>query len=186
MIGWIALRGQTRGRALPDALAFLPIAIPGLVLGVALLGVFVRAPIALYGTAAALVLGYLARYLPYASRFAGGGLARLGRDLEDAARVSGVGWWPMISRIVLPLALASLAAAWLAVFAVALTDVSLSLVLYAPGSEVLGVRIWSLYQGGAWNELAALGVVISAVTVALGLAALALGRTSVRGFRALG
>ena len=145
-----------------------------------------RAPIALYGTAAALVLGYLARYLPYASRFAGGGLARLGRDLEDAARVSGVGWWPMISRIVLPLALASLAAAWLAVFAVALTDVSLSLVLYAPGSEVLGVRIWSLYQGGAWNELAALGVVISAVTVALGLAALALGRTSVRGFRALG
>ena len=186
VIGWIALRGQTRGRALPDALAFLPIAIPGLVLGVALLGVFVRAPIALYGTAAALVLGYLARYLPYASRFAGGGLARLGRDLEDAARVSGVGWWPMISRIVLPLALASLAAAWLAVFAVALTDVSLSLVLYAPGSEVLGVRIWSLYQGGAWNELAALGVVISAVTVALGLAALALGRTSVRGFRALG
>ena len=48
------------------------------------------------------------------------------------------------------------------------------------------MRIWSLYQGGAWNELAALGVVISAVTVALGLAALALGRTSVRGFRALG
>jgi iron(III) transport system permease protein len=186
VIGWIALRGRTRGRALPDALAFLPIAIPGLVLGVALLGVFVRAPIALYGTAAALVLGYLARYLPYSSRFAGGGLARVGRELEDAARVSGVGWWPTLSRIVLPLAFASLAAAWLAVFAVALTDVSLSLVLYAPGSEVLGVRIWSLYQGGEWNELAALGVVISAVTVALGLAALALGRTTVRGFRALG
>ena len=187
VIGWITLRGQTRGRALPDALAFLPMAIPGLVLGVALLGVFIRVPIALYGTAAALVLGYLARYLPYASRVAGGGLARVGRELEDAARVSGIGWWAdaLADRRSRSRSHRSLAA-WLAVFAIALTDVSLSLVLYAPGSEVLGVRIWSLYQGGEWSELAALGVVISAVAVALGLVALALGRSSVRGLRALG
>ena len=62
---------------------------------------------------------------------------------------------------------------------------SLSLVLYAPGTEVLGVRIWSLYQDGRWNELAALGVVTSVAVVVLGLAALALGRTALRGARAL-
>ena len=185
VIAWTSSRARFRGRSLLDGLAFLPIAIPGLVLGIALLNVFVRAPVALYATATALVLAYLVRYLPYSARFAGGGLARVGRELEDAARVSGIGWWPMLTRIVLPLAGASLLAGWLAVFAVALTDVSLSLVLYAPGTEVLGVRIWLLYQGGQWNELAALGVVTSVVVVALGLAAIWLGRTAVRGARAL-
>jgi iron(III) transport system permease protein len=178
VIAWAALRSRSRGRLLLDALAFLPIAVPGLVLGVALLTVFVRVPAALYGTAAALVLGYVARYVPYAARFGGAGLARVGRDLEDVARVSGIGWRPTFVRVVVPLAGASLLAGWLAVFTIALTDVSLSLVLYAPGTEVLGVRIWSLYASGRWDELAALGVVTMVAVALLALAGLALARTA--------
>jgi iron(III) transport system permease protein len=178
VITWAALRSRSRGRLLLDALAFLPIAVPGLVLGVALLTVFVRVPAALYGTAAALVLGYVARYVPYAARFGGAGLARVGRDLEDVARVSGIGWRPTFVRVVVPLAGASLLAGWLAVFTIALTDVSLSLVLYAPGTEVLGVRIWSLYASGRWDELAALGVVTMVAVALLALAGLALARTA--------
>lgn len=186
VVAWVALRASSRGRFLLDGLAFLPVAVPGLVLGVALLAVLVRLPFALYGTAAALVLGYLARYLPYAARFGGAGLARVGVELEDAARVSGIRWWPAFVRVIVPLAGASLLAGWLSVFAVALTDVSLSLVLYAPGTEVLGVRIWSLYQGGQWEQLAALGVLTMAGVAALGLTAVLLGRTALRGARALG
>jgi iron(III) transport system permease protein len=186
VVAWVAVRSRSARRHVLDGLAFLPLAVPGLVLGVALLGVFVRSPVALYGTAAALVLGYVARYLPYASRLTCGGVARVGRELEDAARISGIGWWPTLTRIVLPLAGASLLAAATTVFAIALTDVSLSLVLYAPGTEVLGVRIWSLYQDGQWSQLAALGVLTSSAVLALGLGALALGGTAARGLRALG
>lgn len=185
VVAWNALRSRSAARHLLDGLALLPIAIPGLVLGVALLQVFLRGPILLYGTATALVLGLVARYLPYATRFTGAGLARLGRDLEEAARVGGVGWWPTLRRVTLPLAAAAVGAAWLAVFAIAFTDVSLALVLSSPGSEIVGVRIWSLYESGRWDELAALGVVTVTAVVALGLACLALGRVAARRSRAL-
>jgi iron(III) transport system permease protein len=185
VVAWTALRARTRARHALDSLAFLPIAVPGLVLGVGLLQLFLRAPAALYATGTALVLGYVARYLPYATRFAGAGFARLGRDLEDAARVGGARWWPTLRRVTVPLAAAAVGAAWLAAFTVAFTDVSLSLVLTSPGNEVVGVRIWSLYESGRWDELAALGVVTVGAVAALGLVTVALGRLAARRARAV-
>jgi iron(III) transport system permease protein len=180
VVGWTALRARSRMRHGLDALAFLPLAVPGIVLGVALLQAFLRAPVLLYGTAAALVLGFTARYLPYATRFAGAGFAPLGRELEEAARVGGVGWWQTLRRVTIPLSVAAVCAAWLAVFTVAFTDVSLALVLATPGTEVVGVRIWSLYESGRWDELAALGVVTVAAVVALGAASLLVARLAAR------
>jgi iron(III) transport system permease protein len=180
-----ALRGRGPARNVLDAMAFLPLAIPGLVLGVALLHVFLWSPVGLYGTEAALVLGYVARYLPYAARFAGAGLARFGRELEEAASVGGAGWWPTVRRVTVPLAAAAVAAAWLAVFTVAFTDVSLSLVLVSPGTEVVGTRIWSLYASGGFDELAAFGVVTLGAVLALALATVLVGRVATRRIRAL-
>jgi iron(III) transport system permease protein len=122
------------------------------------------------------VLGLTTRYLPYGTRFTSAGLARVGGEMEEAARVGGAGWWQTFRRVTVPLAATALGAAWLAVFTVAFTDVSLALVLAAPGNEVVGVRIWSLYESGRWDELAALGVVTTAAVVVLGLAALLVGR----------
>jgi iron(III) transport system permease protein len=176
VVAWSALRTRVRSRHLLDALAFLPVAVPGIVLGVGFLQLFLRAPVALYGTALALVLGLTTRYLPYGTRFTAAGLARVGGEMEEAARVGGAGWWQTFRRVTVPLAATALGAAWLAVFTVAFTDVSLALVLAAPGNEVVGVRIWSLYESGRWDELAALGVVTTAAVVVLGLAALLVGR----------
>jgi iron(III) transport system permease protein len=185
VIARAALRGAGPARNVLDVLAFLPVAVPGLVLGVALLHVFLRSPVGLYGTGAALVLGYVARYLPYATRFAGAGLARFGRELEEAANVGGAGWWPTVRRVTVPLAAAAVAAAWLAVFTVAFTDVSLSLVLVSPGTEVVGTRIWSLYASGGFDELAAFGVVTLAAVLVLALATVLVGRVATGRARAL-
>ena len=188
LVCWTSLRsgGRRRAPVALDAVAFLTLAVPGLVLGVGFLAVALRGGAVLYGTAALLVLGYVARYLPYATRIAGPGLARVGSDLDDVARVSGVGWWQTLGRVVLPLAAASFAAAWIAVLSVALTDVSLSLVLYTPSTEVLGVRIWALYESGRWDELAALGVITTVVVAALGLVGLGAARSATGGRRARG
>ena len=187
VVAWSALRTQVRSRHLLDALAFLPIAVPGIVLGVGFLQLFLRSPVALYGTALALILGLTTRYLPYGTRFTGAGLARVGREMEEAARVGGAGWWQTFRRVTLPLMAAALGAAWLAVFTVAFTDVSLALVLASPGNEVVGVRIWSLYESGRWDELSALGIVTTCTVVVLGLATLFAGRlASTRGRDARG
>ena len=88
VVGWTALRARSRMRHALDALAFLPLAVPGLVLGVALLQVFLRAPVLLYGTAPPSCSGSW----PATSRMRRDsrvpGFAPLGRELEDVARVA--------------------------------------------------------------------------------------------------
>jgi iron(III) transport system permease protein len=71
----------------------------------------------------------------------------------------------------LPLLLPALAAGWLYVVIAAMRELSASLLLYSPGSEVVSVRIFTLYSGGELTQLAALGIVMTALLAALGVAA---------------
>ncbi|MDQ5821661.1 MAG: ABC transporter permease subunit, partial [Actinomycetota bacterium] len=163
VVAWIVLRTEIPGRRILDELAFLPIAIPGLVLGLALLALYVRAPVPIYGTAWILLLAYVTRFLPYASRATAVSMGQVGRDLEEAARVSGVGWWRTFRRVLFPLILPGLAAAWLYVFVLSIRELSSSILLYSPGNDVLAVRIWENYNQGHFGELAALGILLVAV-----------------------
>ena len=155
-------------------------------LGAGVLFLYVRLPIGVYGTAALLVIGLVTRYLPYGVRFAGAGMAQLGRELEEAARVSGVRGRRAFLGVTLPLVAPALLAAWATVFVLSLHDVSTSLLLYSPGTEVVSVRTWDLYEAGASQEVAALGVVTGVAGLALGAAAFALGAGAVRRARARG
>jgi iron(III) transport system permease protein len=167
---WVVVRSRVPGRRSLDALAALPLAVPGVVLGVALLFVWLRSPLPVYGTLWILLLAYVTQALPYAMRFAGSALQQLGTDVEEVARVSGASWLQAFRRIVLPLIAPALAGAWLYVVVFSMRDLSSSLLLYSPGNEVLAVRIWQQYESGDFTELAALGV-IAVVLIALLLAA---------------
>jgi iron(III) transport system permease protein len=157
---WLSVRTRTRGRWLVDALASLPIAVPGVVLGAALLFLYLRVSLPVYGTLWILFIAYLTRFLPYGMRYASVSLAQIARELEEAAEVSGASRWQTLRRVLLPLAAPGLVAGWLLIMTVSLRELSSSLLLYSPGNEVLSVRIWLLYQGGQLPELAALGVVL--------------------------
>lgn len=170
-IAWLVVRGTMRGRWLVDALASSPLAIPGLVLGVALLFVYVRSPLPVYGTLWILFLAYLTRALPYGMRYATSALHRIGPEVEESARTSGATWAQSFRRVTLPLMLPGLTAGWLYVVILTMRDLSGSILLYSPGTEVLPVRIFVLYEGGQLTELAALGVVLTLFIT--GLAAVA-------------
>jgi iron(III) transport system permease protein len=158
--GWLSVRTRARGRWLVDALASLPIAVPGVVLGAALLFLYLRVSLPIYGTLWILFVAYLTRYLPYGMRYASVSLAQISSELEESAEVSGASRWQSFRRVLLPLAAPGLLAGWLLIVTVSLRELSSSLLLYSPGNEVLSVRIWLLYQGGQLAELAALGVVL--------------------------
>ena len=160
IVAWIVLRTDIPGRRFLDELSFLPIAVPGIVLGLALLALYVRSPVPIYGTAWILLIAYVTRFLPFASRAAAVSMGQVGRELEDAARVSGVGWWRTFRRVLFPLILPGLAAAWLYVFVLSLRELSSSILLYSPGNDVLAVRIWESYNQGRFAELAALGILL--------------------------
>jgi iron(III) transport system permease protein len=178
---WVVVRTETRGRWLIDALAFLPIAIPGLVLGVALLFVYLRIPIPVYGTLWILFIAYFTRYMPYGMRTASISMVQIARELEESAHASGASWWQTFRRIIAPLLVPGLVAGWIYILIVSLRELSSSILLYSPGDEVLAIAIFEQYENGRFPEVAALGVLMVLVISALTALAYRLGaRVGVR------
>jgi iron(III) transport system permease protein len=178
---WIVVRSRVRGRWLVGALAYLPLVLPGLVLGEALLFAYLRLPVPVYGTLWILLLAYVTRFLPYGMASATASMHQVGNELEESARTSGAAWWPTFRRVVLPLAAPGLLAGWVAIMTLSLRELSSSIVVYSPGNEVLAIRIWELYEAGRFGVLAAIGVLMVVAIVPLVAAAYALGSRAVAG-----
>ena len=172
---WIVVRTRLPGRWLIDNLAFLPLAIPGVVLGVAILFVYLRVPISIYGTLWILLMAYLTRYLPYGMRYASTSMFQIGRELEESAQTSGASWFQSFRRIVLPLLVPGLLAGWIYIVVVSVRELSSTLILYSPGKEVLSITIWQMYQNGEFPQLAALGMMMVGALVLLVAVAYKLG-----------
>jgi iron(III) transport system permease protein len=175
VVAWLAVRSAVPGRWALDALVSLPLAVPGLVLGVALLIVYVRVPLPIYGTIWILFLAYFTRFMPYGLRYAASAVHQVGAELEESARTSGARWGQTLRRVTLPLLLPGLLAGWLYVAIVSLRELSSSILLYSPGTDVLAVRIFQLYETGSFGELSALGVVMVLVLAVLAAAAYRVG-----------
>lgn len=160
IISWLTIKSKIRGRWLFDNLAFLPLVFPGLILGVALMFVYLTLPIPIYGTIWILLVAYITRYLPYGMRYNSASMVQLSNELEESAHVSGASWWRTFRSIILPLLKPGAVAGWTYIFVVSFRELSSSILLYSPGSEVVSITIWEFWLNGQYVELAALGVLM--------------------------
>jgi len=169
---WIVVRTKLRGRWLIDSLAFLPLTIPGLVLGVAILSIYLRTPwLPIYGTLWILFIAYLTRYIPYGMRYSSTSMFQIGRELEESAQMSGAGWFQVFRRIVLPLLVPGFVAGWIYIVIVSVRELGSSVLLYSPGREVLSIAIWEMWRNGQFPELCALGILmVSGLVILVGIA----------------
>ena len=167
VVAWITIRTRTPGRGLLDFLAFVPIAIPGIVLGVSLVWLYSTIQIGIYGTIWILIIAYVTRYLPYGIRSMSGGLAQIHKELEEASTAAGARWWPTFRRVTVPLLRPTLLAAWIYVFIVSLRELSAGILLYSTQSVVLAIRIFDMRETGQYTAIAALSVMMIVVLVAL-------------------
>lgn len=160
VMAWIAQRALPRTGWLLDALAFAPIAIPGIIIGASVLFAYISAPIPIYDTLWILLIAYVTMYVPYGMRFAAGGIAQIHRELEDAAAVSGAGLLQTFRHVLAPLIAPALIAGWLYVFVLVVRELAASIFLVAPGTEVLGTVTLTLWEGGgSYGAVAALGMI---------------------------
>jgi ABC-type Fe3+ transport system permease subunit len=138
-----------------------PLVFPGLVLGVAMLDVYLRLKwLPVYGTLWILFIAYLTRYMPYGMRYAVTSMFQIGKELEESAQMSGAGWFQAFRRIVLPLLVPGFVAGWIYIFVVSFRELGSSVLLYSPGKEVLSIAIWQQWQDGLLPQLSALGVML--------------------------
>jgi iron(III) transport system permease protein len=129
---WLVVRTKIRGRWLVDNLAFLPLVVPGLVMGVALLFVYLRHPLPIYGSIWILAIAYVTRYMPYGMRYASSSMYQISGELEESAQTSGASWWQSFRRINLPLLMPGLVAGWIYIVTVSVRELSSSFLLYSP------------------------------------------------------
>jgi len=164
---WLAAR-RWRGAWLLDQLATAPLVFPALVMSVAFLNVFVNLPLPLYGTLLSIVIASVVRHLPYGMRYAYAGVLQIHAELEEAAVAAGAGPSRVFVRVVLPLIAAALVSCWLFVFLLTVQSVALPLLLAGPGTELVAVTLFDLWQNGQVTELAAMGVLWLAFATAVG------------------
>ncbi len=179
VISWIVVRTKMPGRWMLDNLASLPLVFPGLVLGLAIMVCYLTIDIGVYGTLWIMFIAYVTRFLPYGMRYSSASMLQIHKELEESAAMSGASWAMTFRRIVLPLLKPGLLAGFIYVMIVSIRELSSSILLYSPGTEVVSIMIWELWQNGQYVELSALGVMLI-VALFLPGAAGAAGRPAVR------
>ena len=161
LLSFALLRKIRFGRVAIDALLLIPWAIPGLILGVALLWTYINIP-GMYGTFWAVLFGFVTLGIPLAMRSTGSVLAQLGSDLEEASAVHGANAATTLRRIVVPLIMPGLVAAWFTLATLFSRELSVSVMLYGFGSEVTSVQLLSYWEQGEGTRVAALSVLLVA------------------------
>jgi len=163
VLAWIVVRTRIPGRWVLDSLASLPLVFPGLVLGLAIMICYLHVGIGVYGTLWIMLIAYVTRFMPYGMRYSMTSLLALHKELEESAAMSGASWRMAFRRIILPLLKPGLIAGWIYIVIVSVRELSGSILLYSPGSEVVSIMIWEYWQNGQYVELSALGVMLIVV-----------------------
>ena len=173
LLAWLIVRQQVKGGVGLDALGFIPHAIPSVAVGVALVSFYLNPWLrwtGIYGTTTILVLALMTRYMAFATRTSNSAMTQLGKDLEEAAYVSGVGRLRALGRVTLRLLSPAFIAGWIWVGAHALKNLSIPLMLATPKTDTIATTLYFYWQRKADFSLsAALGVmfllVLSVVAV---------------------
>jgi iron(III) transport system permease protein len=156
-------RSSGRRRILIDAMLSLPLGIPGIILSLGFLILAIRTP--LYSTLTVILIAYVARFFPFATRTAAAMLATINPELEQSARASGANWLQTMRYVLVPLALPAIVAAWLMLFVVFVRELGATILLYAQGTETISVALVILSERST-GYVAALAVVQLALLLA--------------------
>jgi len=169
LASWLLVRTKIRGRWLLDLLTTLPLLFPGIVMGLAILRFYLFVPIPVYGTLWILLIAFVTRYIPYGIRYTHSGLLQLHKELEEASYVSGASWFSSMRRIVLPLITPSFLGGWIFIFLLSAKELSMSVLLVSPQTPVVSVAIFELWENAQIGELAAFGVIWTAILVTVAI-----------------
>ena len=173
---WLLVRTKIRGRWLLDLMTTLPLLFPGIVMGLAILRFYLFVPIPVYGTLWILLIAFVTRYIPYGIRYTHSGLLQLHKELEEASYVSGASWSSSMRRIVLPLITPSFLGGWIFIFLLSAKELSMSVLLVSPQTPVVSVAIFELWENAQIGELAAFGVIWTAILVTVAILYYAIAR----------
>jgi len=158
VISSITLRSRLWYRKILDYIVILPVCVPAVVLGMALLWTYVFVPLPIYGTIWLLLIGYVTGFLPFAVRAITSSMVQIDKSLEEAATMVGASWLRTIKEVTFPLLRPGLIAGWMLLFIIFVRELAVSIFLYSPRNEVLSVMIYNRWEEGDYTALSAMAM----------------------------
>jgi len=160
LVSWFSLRGKGSLGKWLDTLSFSPIAVPPIVMAVAVLLMYLRTP--LYGSIAILIIGHVTVYLAFGTRSMISALIQIDKELENAAIVSGASWFGSLRRIIVPLLWPHILDCWLWLVAHSARDLTFPLLLMSTSNVVGASVIWMVWDYPNLPGAAALSMILVA------------------------
>lgn len=162
LVAYVIVRSQLMGRQVMDMIVWAPWAIPGVLMGLALVWLYLATPLrsVLYGSMTGLVLAMVLKELPVGTQLLKAGFARLGNELEEAARMCGAAWTLTYRRVVLPLVAPVLINVAVLTFQGAVRDIASIIFLYSNESRPLSILMLEYSFGGEMERGAAVGILL--------------------------
>ena len=172
LIAYVIVRTRYYARGTLDFITWLPFTVPGIILSLALLTMFLQPQFRpLYGTMFTLVLALVISGMPFAVQIMKSNLMQLGNELEEASRVSGGSWWYTYRRIVLPLISPTLVVIGVISFIAAARNISTVALLSNTAIRPLSIMQLDYIAEGKYEVAAVIATIL--LFLSLGLAIIA-------------
>ena len=158
-------RFRFRGRAAVQALSFVPMILPEIVVGVSLLVFF--AGVGLKLGMATVLIAHTTFNLPFVFLLVSARLEEFDSSIVEAARDLGANERQTLFRVIVPMALPGVASGFLTAVTLSLEDFVITFFVSGPGSTTLPLYIYSMIRFGVSPVINALSAVMVAGTIAL-------------------
>src|SRR5262245_50094409 len=172
IVSWVIVRAQVKGKGILDSLVFVPHAIPGIVIALALMMAYLSPPLrylGIYGTVWILAMGLIVSYISFGTRIMNSAIIQIHKELEQAAYVCGATPMRTLFAITLPLLFPAFAAGWVWVAVHSLRSFSIPLMLASRDNEVFAVLLWEFWDSGTAPLASSLGVLLILTLIPLTL-----------------
>ncbi|WP_040982378.1 ABC transporter permease [Oceanobacillus jeddahense] len=164
LISYFVVRHKSSGL---DFLSTLPLIVPGIALGIALLQTFNVAPLQLTGTATILIIAYAIRRLPYMVRSTVGTMKSIKEDIEEAAVNLGASTLTAALTVIGPLMLPGIAAGSILVFVTVIKETSVTILLAPPSWAPLSLAIFQDILRTQYYTAAAMSIILVVLVIVL-------------------
>lgn len=166
-VAYIVHRTRLPGRRALELISIMPVAIPGLIIGLGYLWSWISIPVGIYGTLWIIVAAYVSQFSPQGVRAIAGSLVQIHPELEEGARLCGAGFLYTLRRVVVPLAWPGILASMILLLVLSFRELATALFLYTSNTQVFSLTMFDFWQRGSTSLVAVMALVQSAILLVI-------------------
>jgi iron(III) transport system permease protein len=162
-VAYTVHRTRLSGRRALDIIAVLPVAVPGLIIGLGYLWSWITFPIGIYGTLWIIIFAYVSQFSPQGVRAIAGSLVQIHPELEESSRLCGAGFAYTLRRIVVPLAWPGILSSMILLLVLSFRELATALFLYTSNTQVFSLTMFDFWLRGSTSLVAVMALVQAAI-----------------------